>query len=287
MGALRAIYVLAVACLDTCLLAACSSARLEGRWALQAGDTIAGEDISVQCPIAVIFHQQAINASDMEHYDSSFSGGVPFGPASLALPSIHEDTPLSLDSSSSGFFFANWAYISDVAESNAGSEPLGIYPASGHPLKSSRMLGSEFIWPYMISIAKASSGGLMLDAGRLVIHDTHSNPSSVPEYGSLSVSVNGTGKPGQGWGERKPRVNHAATREEIRNITALQRMYRNAFIGSTMHKAYEGPTQYPEWIDPYDNGRGVFNQIDMGKILQLALKKTRPGERISPVFWDL
>jgi hypothetical protein len=54
-----------------------------------------------------------------------------------------------------------------------------------------------------------------------------------------------------------------------------------------MHKAYEGPTQYPAWIDPYDNGAGVFNQIDMQKILQISLKKTLPGERIAPVFWDL
>ncbi len=285
MRALRALYVLAIASMAICLLAAGSSARLEGRWALQAGDVVAGEDISVQHPIAVVFHQQAINASDLEHYNASFSGGMPLGPVSLALPSIHEDTASAVESSSSGFFFANWAYISDVAAGNAGSEPLGIYPASGHPLKSSSMLGSEFIWPYMIPIAKASYGGLMMNVDRLVIPDIY-NPS-IPAYGSLNISVNGTEKPRQGWGEKKPRINPAATREEIRNMTALQRMYRNAFIGSTMHKAYEGPTLYPEWIDPYDEGRGVFNQINMYKILELALKKTRPGERIAPVFWDL
>ncbi|AFD00930.1 hypothetical protein Mtc_2195 [Methanocella conradii HZ254] len=287
MGAFRAMYILTVACLAIGFLAPGSSARLEGRWALQAGDAITGEDFSVQHPVAEIYHQQSSSLSGLEHYDASFSSGIPFGPVSIALPSIQEENALSLNSSSSGFFAANWAYISDVAAGNAGAEPLGIRLASGHPLKSNRMLGSEFIWPYMMPIAKASTGSLMLDVNSLASPGILTGSSSMPEYGSLSASLNNAGKLRPGWGERRPRVSPGATKEEIKNMTTLQRVYRNAFIGSTMHKAYEGPTQYPEWIDPYDNGKGVFNQIDMNKILQNALKKTRPGERIAPVFWDL
>lgn len=284
MGAFRAMYILTIACLAIGFMAPGSSARLEGRWALQADDVITGEDFSVQHPVAFTFHQQALNASDQEHYGSSFSTGLPFGPVSLALPSIHEERALSIDSLSSGFFAANWAYMSDVAASNVGTEPLGIRLASGHPLKSNRMLGSEFIWPYMIPIAKASTGSLMLDVNSFVSPGILTGSSCMLE---CSLNASHAGKLRPGWGERRPRVNPGATKEEIRNMTTLQRVYRNAFIGSTMHKAYEGPTQYPEWIDPYDNGKGVFNQIDMNKILHNALKKTRPGERIAPVFWDL
>ena len=70
-------------------------------------------------------------------------------------------------------------------------------------------------------------------------------------------------------------------------MSDLERIYRNAFIGSTMYLAYRGPTQYPEWIDPFNNGHGVFNQIDMPKILNLAMNETQPGAHLCPVFWQL
>jgi hypothetical protein len=303
------------------MTAANVSARIEGRWALQSGDVIVGEDISIQHPMATIFHQQTLSAADLEHLDLSFplfadglnigpaiagagakANVLPFGPVSLAFPSIHEDSLQSVNTSSTGFFTANWAYIADTATGNLGSEPLGIYLGSGHPLKSPSMLGSEFLWPLMVPIgaASASTGNMMFDldglaANNMIGDDMLQNNSilaSVPVYHTprISFSTNATGaSDNTSWAQpsRKPRINPKTTEEEIKGMTTLQRVYRNAFIGSTMHKAYEGPAQYPVWIDPYDNGAGVFNQIDMQKILQVAHMKTLPGGRIAPVFWDL
>jgi hypothetical protein len=304
------------------MMAANVSARIEGRWALQSGDVIVGEDISVQHPMATIFHQQTSSAVDLEHLDLSFplfadglnigpaiagagatANVLPFGPVNLAFPSIHEDALQSVNTSSTGYFTANWAYITDTAAGNLGSEPLGIYLGSGHPLKSPSMLGSEFLWPLMvpISAASASTGNMMFDldglaANNMIGGDILQNNSilaSVPIYHTprISFSTNATGASDNNTSHaqpsRMPRINPKAIKEEITGMTTMQRMYRNAFIGSTMYKAYEGPTQYPVWIDPYDNGAGVFNQIDMQKILQVAHMKTLPGERIAPVFWDI
>lgn len=86
---------------------------------------------------------------------------------------------------------------------------------------------------------------------------------------------------------RHPRVDPKSTKEQIRNMSDMKRIYRNAFVGSTMHKAYEGPTQYPAWIDPYDKGQGVFNQINMSVILNNSRAMTQAGKHLCPVFWDL
>jgi hypothetical protein len=302
-----------------------ASARLEGQWALQAGDVIAGEDVSVQHPMAVVFHQQATSAVDRENFGLEFpafteglqtgpldlsqggasatSGILPFGPVNLALPSVHEDALQSVNTTSTGFFAANWAYIADTAAGNLGSEPLGTHLASGHPIKSGKMLGSEFIWPLMTPWPKASAsaGSLAGDIMAPVYHTpkvsffARANDTGIS--GNDTIQANNTAvmsessQPGSPANTRvptrKPRVNPAATKAEIQNMPIMMRMYRDAFVGSTMHKAYEGPTQYPSWIDPYDYGRGVFNQIDMQKILQVAHNKTLPGQHIAPVFWDL
>jgi hypothetical protein len=240
---------------------------------------------------------------------------LPFGPVNLALPSIQQDVTQSVSTSSTGFFKANWAYIADTAAGNLGSEPLGTHLASGHPFKSSKMLGSEFIWPLMtpIGAASASTGSMMFDLqnkpiGSILanapVYDTpriafSTNATDRYTGNNTSIQINNTAimnrtSPGNNTSQeqpkapsRKPRINPKSTKDEIKNMTTIQRTYRNAFIGSTLHKAYEGPTQYPLWIDPYDNGAGVFNTIDMKKILQVSLKKTLPGERIAPVLWDL
>jgi hypothetical protein len=257
---------------------------------------------------------------DLVDLDGAASANVlPFGPVDLAFPVLHEDTTQTADAAETGFFTANWCFTTDTVAGNRGNVPIGFSPATLHPLKSNKMMGSEFSWPYMIPKASAADGSLMLDVGSLAIGNSASNAGSVvPGLPSFDITgdifkyavsnatrpinnTTGTGnvtKPanntstqsqssGTGFGQRKPRVNPGATTAEIKNMTAMQRIWRNAFIGSTMHKAYEGPTEYPTWIDPFDKGRGVFNQPDFKKVIGIALNKTRQGEHIAPVLWDL
>ncbi len=157
MGILKGfVILLLVVFLASGFVASGVSARLEARWMLQAGDIVAGEDVSVQHPMATLFHQQTARVSDLEDTHLSFPGALGFnapgGPGqgvSLALPSISQQVNVSTSSSSTGFFKANWAYISDLAQSNLGSGPLGLTCTAQRPFKNSRMLGSEYIWPLM------------------------------------------------------------------------------------------------------------------------------------------
>jgi len=50
----------------------------------------------------------------------------------------------------------------------------------------------------------------------------------------------------ESWGKKKPPVADPKwDKAQIANSTNMQRMYRNAFVGTTMHNAYEGKTSYP------------------------------------------
>ncbi len=340
MGILRVMPVIvAIACVLVGAMALDASARMEARWALQTGDIIVGEDISVQKPMASIFHQQTAFASDAENLQIDFpitaedlelgpttgvtaigddiglstsgsSNVLPFGPVNLAFPDVHQDVTQELETTDTGFFTANWAFMADTAASNLGSEPIGAFLGSGHPFKNPKMLGSEFVWPYMTPIAQAADGGLALDMGSLsapispyikslgtdvniINRDTVDITSDAkPRTNNTTSATNVTNataqKKPESWGKKKPPVaNPKWDKAQIANSTNMQRMYRNAFVGTTMHNAYEGKTSYPEWITPYNNGTGCFNPTDRNKMLDLARKKTVAGAHIAPVFWDL
>lgn len=327
MGILKAVpVVLAIAILVGNVMVMDAAARGEARWALQTGDLIVGNDISIQKPQASVFHQTAWTTSDVESTDIAFpiladgvnlgptvgdarvddlvdldgcasSNILPEGPVNLAFPNINQKATQAVDGVETGFFTANWAYVADTAAANLGTEPIGAYLGSGHPFKSNLVLGSGLSWPSMMPLAAAASGSLLLDTSSLSgvpsldvgIKRMENNTANLTA-GSRPVAnaTNATATPlPQGWGTRKPRVNPKMTKAEIKNASLMQRMYRNAFVGSTMHKAYEGSTQYPTWINPYDSGRGVFNACDKQKIIGLAMNKSKQGARIAPVFWDL
>ena len=224
---------------------------------------------------------------------------VPFGPVNLAFPDIHEDVLQTVSSTSTGFVMANWAYIADTAVGNLGSAPIGVHLPYGSPFKSKKLLGSEFLWPYMTPISRAPAGSFKMDTGDMLIGRDITDGMQSPSFtGNMSMSTpanntttnvsaqNTTGNTPV-TSVRKPYIDPKSTKEQIQDMTILQRMERNAFVGSTMYKAYEGTVQSPTWIDPNDNPRGVFNQINMYTILDVAHKKTLPGTHIAPVFWDM
>lgn len=289
--------ILSIACLAVGCTAMGASARMEARWALQTGDILTGEDISIEHPTSVLFHQQAMSASDLESLQLSFPGTLDFNVAGspgdgvgLALPSISETADRTISQSSTGYFKANWAYMADMAAANAGSSPLGASFGNIQPFKSGRMIGSGLLWPYMTPLPAASSFSPKLSIQSMSIDNDLFNASRIMRSIANSTAANassGTAASNASQEVRKPPVNPASTAAQIKDMPDMERLLRNAFIGSTMYKAYEGPTQYPEWIDPYDNGRGVFDQINMSHILSLAHSETLPCTHIAPVFWDL
>lgn len=129
-------------------------ARTEARYLLRTDGAYFGNDIFSSTSIQNLFHQQTLQASDVEHYDMSFpvfaddlalgpvTGGItadgitetdgassnvlPFGPVNLAFPSIHEDTTQSLSASRTGFMSSNYNYRSETDYGNIPVSPT--YP---------------------------------------------------------------------------------------------------------------------------------------------------------------
>lgn len=181
--------------------------------------------------------------------------------------------------------------------------------------KKSNLADQEFVWPYSVPTAKAASGSLALDM------DSVSSPRYVPDVPSLdgvkSVNPNGgsviksqvretTGAAGISRQEvtgvsgavpvsytggnaqnylAYPFFPFAAKPEQISQMSLLDRMWRNAHLG-TMGRAYEGCTAYPTWILPLDYTKSAINMADWAAVNREALKYTLPGTHIMPRLWD-
>lgn len=182
--------------------------------------------------------------------------------------------------------------------------------------KKSNLKESDLVLPYMMPTAKAADGSLALDMG------SASSPRYVPDVPSLdgvkSVNPYGgseikaqvrettgaagisrqevTGVTGAvpatylGGGAQNylayPYFPFAAKPEQISQMSLLDRMWRNAHLG-TMGRAYEGQTAYPTWILPLDYTKSAINMADWAAVNREALKYTLPGTHIMPRMWDI
>jgi hypothetical protein len=221
MGTLRAILiVLSIACLMVCLVSPNVFARGETRWALQVGNVIVGGGGSIEHPEAQLFHQQTLSTTDFEDFNlgfpimgdglslgpTSLSGGlsadglsgiggsasgniVPFGPVNLAFPDLDQVVDQTVAETSTGFFHANWAYMSDLGSSNLGNSPLGISFTAAEPFTSGRMIGSGLVWPYMTPLQPQTADYNMLDIGNIGA-GLSSASSITPEGEAMSQGIN-------------------------------------------------------------------------------------------------
>jgi len=279
------------------------SARMEARWALQSGDVLVGDDISVQHPQAKLYHNSETALTDAEQASVSFPTAIDLSPSQgteLALPAISQRVSQSVDTSDTGFFFANWCYLNTL---NHGGGPIvASDPTLSHPFGSSKMVGSEYLFPSMTPIAdaKVNFKPVISDSDMAIstpdINDNSPAPFTISTAALLpanqstnitgSQAVNQTGPSVQS-GAKKPRIDPASTAEQIENMTDLQRMYRNAFVGTTMHTAYLGDVQSPTWISPNEHPQDVTRMKNHFQDNKDALNMTKPGTNLVPVFWSL
>ncbi len=168
------------------------------------------------------------------------------------------------------------------------------------------MVGSDMLFPYMTPIADAKVNFKpILDSSDMATTTPDINNNSATQFTistaaflptnmSTNISsnqtniqnVNQTG-PSIQKGAQKPRINPASTAAEIKNMTDLQRMDRNAFVGTTMYKAYLGDVQSPTWISPNDHPADVTKMKDHLQVNKDALNMTKSSSQLTPVFWDL
>lgn len=122
-------------------------AKTEARYLMRVGDdAIFGNDLSHSRSIQALFHQQAFNASDVASYDASFSGALPFGQVSLALPSISEESSQAVSASRVGFFQASYNYRPETVLGNVPLSP--DYPeAVQQAIRPASMFGWSPLYP--------------------------------------------------------------------------------------------------------------------------------------------
>lgn len=308
MGIIKSfIVVLIVVYIFAAVIPAGVSARLESRWALQSGDVLTGMDVSVQHPKATLYHNSATTLTDSESAGVSFPTSIDLSPSQgteLALPAISQSVDQTASTSDTGFFFANWCYLN--TPNHGGGPIIASDPSLLCPFGSSKMLGSEYLFPSMTPIAdsKVNFKPVINRSDMAIstpdINDNSSAPFTIstaallPSNQSTNITGNQTGSqavnqtgPSVQSGARKPRINPASTSEQIQGMTDLQRMYRNAFIGSTMHLASEGTVQSPTRISPNAHPQDVVKMKNHFQDNMDALNMTKPGTSLTPVFWQL
>jgi hypothetical protein len=222
MGILKAmVIVLTIACLIIGFVSGNVSARLESRWALQVGNIVTGDDISVEHPEATLFHQQTLSTTDFEAFNLGFpvsddglslgptdlSGGLtgtglniggsasgnvlPFGPVDLAFPDMNQEVDQTVAETSTGFFHANWAYMTDMGSANLGNSPLGLSFTAQQPFASGQMIGSGLVWPYMTPLSQSTASYNMINMGSLGagLSGTSTPISTLGEAMSKGISI--------------------------------------------------------------------------------------------------
>ena len=307
MGIIKSfIVVLLVVYIFIAVIPAGVSARLEARWALQSGDILTGMDVSLQHPQATLYHNSATTLTDSENAAISFPTTIDQSPSQgteLALPEISQVVYQTADTADTGFFNANWCYLN--TPNHGGGPIIASDPTLSHPFGSSQMLGSEYLFPYMTPIAdtqvnfKPVLNNSDVSISTPDINDNSSTPFTVstaaflPANQSTNITGNLTGQttnqtgPSVQSGVRKPRINPGSTADQIKGMTDLQRMYRNAFVGTTMQLVSEGPVQSPTWISPNAHPQDVTKMKNHFQDNMDALNMTKPGTNLVPVFWSL
>ncbi len=130
MGILKAmLIVLSIACLMAGFLSMDVYARVESRWALQVGDILTGEDISIEHPMAQLFHQQTLNTTDVEHFDMNFplsADGLDLGPtAAAAGAGLGLNNSLGIGTDGTGIGAGNGLGLGTGVTASANVLPFG------------------------------------------------------------------------------------------------------------------------------------------------------------------
>jgi hypothetical protein len=262
------------------------------------GDVVFGTEFVIQKPSATLFHSQNLAATDTEALAIAFPVDES---GQTVAPAIAQTVADTSSASDTGFFKANWCYTALV---NPGGYDLGPDMSTWHPMKSSSMVGSGTSWPYMNNaplygestmmfkqainttpdtsnanvtspIVRAGSGGLV--GGNM------SSGNATPKAGN-ATSVTGSMK------KKDPSTNRDyknMTKTDIKNMTGLERMYRNANLKNTVPQTHNGDVSRPATIAPMKQPMDLIKPADKPKVINDSRNMTREGTHLKTLFWDL
>jgi hypothetical protein len=77
------------------------------------------------------------------------------------------------------------------------------------------------------------------------------------------------------------------TNKEIKNMTGLQKMYRNANMKNTVLQTHKCDVSRPATIAPMGKPMDLIKPADKPKVMKDALNMTHEGTDLKTLFWDL
>ena len=292
---LRKWAIAALLVLVTLGLAAPATAWIGQKVGVHIDDVYFGWETVIQKPSATLFHTQNLATTDTEALAIAF----PTQAGSFVFPAIAQTSADTSAASETGFFKANWCY---TALSNLGGYDLGPDVSTWHPMKSSQMVGSGISWPYMNN-APAGSTTMKFQPSVDMAPDVKYNGDSVSvspanttvgsgTIGGMNLSAANTTQGNNVTAAKSTATPNRdyknMTKDNIKAMSGLEKMYRNANLRNTVPQAFKGGTvDNPTVIDPLKNPRDIIKAPDYPKVIKDSLAMTQTGTHLKTMFWDL
>jgi hypothetical protein len=284
------VALLIVAMLLLCTAHADAWVASRSKWVI--GDVVFSNEVTLWKPTQTMFHQQTLATSDTEAMAISFPAATRvFDNAiveetGVAIAQTSDEAILSTDT---GFFKANWCF--NGFTNNGGliiGDVGGVTPVLAGP-----MIGSGLIWPYMTApIAPAAAVGNTVMSFKPYMNSSEvaGNVTMTPSSGVNNTAANTSSPKVVGtnntaaWKSKTPLNYKTATKDQIKNASSMEKLWRNANVKSTMPQAYNGTVDRPNWIDPKSS---VLKMSNRSKAVSDAINMTDAGEDLHTLLWDL
>jgi hypothetical protein len=258
------------------------------KWVI--GDIVYGNEVVLQKPSQTMFHQQTLAESDTEAMAISFPAATTT--ADLAAidgngVAIAQTADAAILGTDTGFYTANWCFN---CFSNNGGLIIGDVPGVT-PVLAGPMIGSGIIWPYMTAPDPAMENTAMSFKPFMNSSDVAGNITISPESGMINNTPANTSSPtvvgnnnSAAWKSNPPLNYKSATKEQIQNTSAMEKMWRNANLKNTIPQSYKGTVDRPTWINPES---AAIKMTDRNKAISDAKNMTKAGEDVHTLMWDL
>jgi hypothetical protein len=262
------------------------------------GDVVFGVEYVIQKPSATLFHTENLATTDNEALAIAFPVD---GSGQVVAPSIAQTAADTASATETGFFTANWCYTALV---NPGGYDLTPNLATWHPMKSNQMAGSDISWPYMENTPPIGGSTMSFKPAINSSPDTGNTSLQMNAVGPGTAGLSGTnlsaGKTAPGAGNATPYVSKGngqgtkpnrdyknMTGTDIKNMTGLEKMYRNANLRNTVPQTHKGSVARPEAIAPLKQPMDVIKPPNKPQVIRDALNMTHEDTHLKTLFWDL
>jgi hypothetical protein len=261
------------------------------------GDVHFGWEWVLQKPSATIFHTENLATTDTEALAVAFPVDASGQTVSPAIAQTVSDTAAA---SETGFFTANWCY---TALTNPGGYDLTPDINSWHPVKSNQMVGSGISWPYMDNAPLYGESTMTFKPAINTTQDPGNASQQSPTFGAGSGGLAGGNQSSGSTGNVSSRTADAGktnvkstkpnrdyknmTKTDIKNMSGLEKMFRNSMLANTVPQSYKGSVARPETIAPLEKPMNLIKPADKPKVIRDARNMTHEGKDLKTLFWDL